>query len=355
MSLRRAKRNERHPTSPIWTLCWYGVGGMRVHVLHHAACFDGAASAAVFGAFYRHTIAPTAELVFVPKPHRRGDPFEDKDFEADDSAIVDFRYTTRPNLGWFFDHHKSAFQLPGEYAHFLADRSGRRFHDPLAPSCTGYMSEILRDRFGFDPSPFDDLIHWAEIIDSAAFANPSVPVELREPAMQLMTFVEHNRELRLVGRFIEDLLATPLSVLANATYVQSVVGPARDQHARDIELMRARCRVRGGVAEYDLSDQPPRAYNKFIAYYVHPDIEYLVGLSTAPDGRRRISAGYNPWLPPANRRFDIASLCERFDGGGHPYVGGVSFAPQDLDIARDAMQHIASVLRGESTLSPALP
>ena len=44
--------------------------------------------------------------------------FTDADFDADDSAIVDFRYSTHPRLGWFFDHHVSAFQLPGQREHF---------------------------------------------------------------------------------------------------------------------------------------------------------------------------------------------------------------------------------------------
>ena len=84
---------------------------MRVHVLHHAACFDGAASAAVFTAFYRVCVRDDAEFVYIPKAHQQGDPFTDADFDADDSAIVDFRYTQRPALTWYFDHHRSAFQL----------------------------------------------------------------------------------------------------------------------------------------------------------------------------------------------------------------------------------------------------
>lgn len=320
---------------------------MRVHVLHHAACFDGAASSAIFTALYRGCVRRDATFVYIPKAHRRGDPFEAADFEADDSAIVDFRYSTSDRLGWFFDHHKSAFQLPGQREHFEADRSGRKFHDETAPSCTGYIAEIGREQFGFDPSAHAELLHWAEIIDTASFPNPQMPVELSEPALQLMTFVEQNRDPATAARFITDLLQRPLQELAQADYVQGVVGPALRKHRRDIELMRQRCMVRDGVAEYDLSDQPPSAYNKFIAYYLHPEIKYLVGVSTGPDGRIKLSAGYNPWLPAGERQYDIAALCEQLGGGGHPYVGGVSFAAENAKPARDAQAFIASVLRGE--------
>ncbi len=318
---------------------------MRVHVLHHAACFDGAASAAVFTAFYRACVRADAEFVYIAKAHQQGDPFTDADFDADDSAIVDFRYSMNDKLGWFFDHHVSAFQLAGQREHFDANQTGRRFHDPVAPSCTNYIAEVGSRQFGWNPVEHAELLRWAELIDTASFPNPTMPVELDEPALQLMTFVEQNRDPRLVSRFITDLLDTPFETLAQTKYVRAVVDPALEVHRRDIELMRQRVEVKGDVATYDLSDQPPRAYNKFIAYSLHPQIRYLVGVSRGPDGSHKLSVGYNPWLPPEDRRHDIAMLCERLGGGGHPYVGGASFDPDAADAALAAMAATANLLR----------
>ncbi len=316
---------------------------MRVHVLHHAACFDGAASSAIFTAFYRACVNADATFVYLPKAHQAGDPFVDADFDADDSAIVDFRYSTHPRLGWFFDHHVSAFQLDGQRAHFDADVSGRRFHDATAPSCTGYIAKVGRERFGWDPAAHSELLHWAELIDTASFPTPSMPVELHEPALQLMTFVEQNRDATLAGRFIGDLLRTDLATLATEDYVRGVVDPALATHREDIELMRDRLQVERGVATYDFGDQPPRSYNKFIAYYLQPQIRYLVGITRGPDGGHKLSVGYNPWLPAEDRDHDIAALCETHGGGGHPYVGGASFGTE-VD-ARAALHSTAAALR----------
>jgi len=57
----------------------------------------------------------------------------------------------------------------------------------------------------------------------------------------------------------------------------------------------------------------------------------------------------NPWLPKADREHDIAALCERFQGGGHPFVGGVSFAPEADTDAIAAQRWILGVLRGETS------
>ena len=319
---------------------------MRVHVLHHGNCFDGAASAAIFAAFYRSCVDATAELVFVPKQHSPGNPFAPEDFDADDVAILDFRYTTEPRLGWFFDHHASAFQLPGERAHFEAPTSTRKFYDPRAPSCAGFVANAVATAFGFDRTPHAELLRWAELIDSAAFPDPIMPVALADPALRLMTFAEQNRDRSLVTRFINDLISTPFADLAACDYVSATLDPVLERHQRDIRLLAQRCDARQGVVEYNLLDQPPRAYNKFIPYYHHPTIRYVVGLSIGPDGSIKLTAGYNPWLPREAREHDISQLCELFGGGGHPFVGGASFGPMGFGAALEAQRHIADILRG---------
>lgn len=319
---------------------------MRVNVLHHGHCFDGIATAALFCALLRR-LEPAARFELVPKLHAAGDPFEPADFEADVVACVDFRYTTDPRLAWWFDHHRSAFQLPGQREHFEADTSGRKFYDPEAPSCAGLVARVAAERFGLDPGPHEELVRWAEIIDAAAFSEPAMPVLLEAPALRLMTFAEHGGDRRLLPRFVDDLLTRPLAEVAAADYVERTLAPVLARHRHDIELVRARCRVRDGVVEYDLLDQPPRTYNKFIAYYHHPEARYVVGTSIGPDGKPKLTAGYNPWLPARAREHGVAELCERFGGGGHPYVGGVSFDVAQEQQAREAQAFIAAVLRGE--------
>lgn len=321
---------------------------MRVHVLHHASCFDGASSCAIFTAFYRQRVSASAQLSYFAKHHRPGDPYDRSDFDADEVAVVDFRYTTNESLLWYFDHHKSAFQLPGERSHFDGDQSGRKFHDPSAPSCTGFIAEVTRERFGFDASAHGELLYWAELIDSAAFPDPQMPVRLLEPALQLMTFAEQNEQPELITPFIEDLVRIPIDVLASADYIVEALRPVLARQELDIDLFARRLSSSGGVLEYDLLDQLPRAYNKFIPYYHHPKAPYLVGVSVGPEGSIKLSAGYNPWLPPAERRHDIASLCERHGGGGHPYVGGISFGPGEEERARQVKSWLAAVLRGDA-------
>ena len=85
---------------------------MRVRVLYHDHCFDGAASAAYFTRFMQGVFYPEAEYVYTGMAHKASQLFEPSLFDGDVNAIVDFKYSSDPRLTWWFDHHQSAFLTP---------------------------------------------------------------------------------------------------------------------------------------------------------------------------------------------------------------------------------------------------
>jgi hypothetical protein len=58
----------------------------------------------------------------------------------------------------------------------------------------------------------------------------------------------------------------------------------------------------------------------------------------------KISVGYNPWSP-IPRTHNIAAICERYGGGGHPVVGAVSLAGDKVTEARALARSIAEELQ----------
>ncbi|HEX6731521.1 MAG TPA: hypothetical protein VF074_15960, partial [Pyrinomonadaceae bacterium] len=134
---------------------------MKLRLLYHGHCFDGVASAATFTRFYKEKLHPEAEVNFTGLLHRPGNLFDMGLFDSDENAIVDFKYAASEKLTWWFDHHESAFLTPEDEAHFLADKSGKKFLDPTKKSCTEFIAEITNERFGFNKEPLESLIHWA--------------------------------------------------------------------------------------------------------------------------------------------------------------------------------------------------
>jgi hypothetical protein len=167
-------------------------------------------------------------------------------------------------------------------------------------------------------------------------------VELKEPALRLMTFIENNRDPALAVRFIGDLISRPLGEIAADPYVAAPLGALLEQHARNIETMRATARLEGGVVFFDLADRETSAFNKFISYYLFPDARYSVGVSLA--SRAKISIGANPWAK-VPRTHDINRICERYGGGGHPVVGAISLPRAELPRAREIARDIVAELQ----------
>lgn len=318
---------------------------MRLKVLYHDNCFDGAASAAVFSRFFREKVNPAAEIVYEGLHHKaNAGAIEPAVFTGDENAIVDFRYSQDARLTWWFDHHQSAFQQPGDEAHFRADKSGKKFHDPRRKSCTKYLADVCAERFGFDTGPMSELIRWAEIIDGAQFESPKMAVELKEPALQLMMVLEANQDPTFIPRVIQAMQTTPLEAIAGRPEVQSALAPLMERHRRSIEVVRAKARLERGVVFFDVADEGYDGLNKFISYYLYPEARYTVWVGRG-DKRSKVSIGSNPWKPDA-RTHDLARIAERYGGGGHPVVAAVSFPADGLARARSVAAEVVAELRG---------
>lgn len=319
---------------------------MRMHVLFHDNCFDGAASAAVFSRFYRERIHPEATLSYQGLAHQAGGaPVPDAAFQGDENAIVDFRYSQSPRLTWWFDHHASAFQNPGDEAHFRSDTSGRKFHDARRKSCTVYLADVARARFGFDPGPMAELLEWAEIIDGAQFPSPGMAVGLREPALQLMTVLEANHDPALIPEVIRLLQRHTLSEVAARPMIQDPFRPLLERHQHNRDLVKKKAVHLQGVVFFDVADEGLDAMNKFIAYDLFPQARYVVWVGRGAK-RAKVSIGSNPWRPEL-RRHDLSAIAERWGGGGHPVVAAMSFKPEELPRAREAARAIVEELRQE--------
>ena len=315
---------------------------MKLRLLYHGHCFDGVASAAVFTRFYLSRINPDASVEYTSLLHRPGALFDEEMFDGDENAIVDFKYSTSPRLTWWFDHHQSAFLTSEDEAHFRRDQSGKKFLDATRKSCTEFIADVTHSRFAFEDAELDPLIHWAHIIDGALYESPAQCVELAAPALQLMQVIESDPDDDFIERIVRDLVKRPLDAVATGDEVQRRFQPILERHRETLEVMRRKGVYANGVVQFDLVDDSIEGFNKFIPYYLYPQTTYSVAL-TRGQHRTKISVGSNPWSPRP-RTHNIATICERYGGGGHAVVGAVSFAPDEVEKGRAAMREIVAEL-----------
>jgi hypothetical protein len=296
---------------------------MRVRVLYHDHCFDGAASAAFFSRFYEGKYAPDATFEFTGLAHKASQLFEDSLFDGDVNAIVDFKYSPDPRLTWWFDHHQSAFLSPQDAEHFRHDTSGQKLYDPAYISCTGFIADVARKKFGYQAEDLAQLVEWADIIDGARYASAQAAVEMHAPAMQLTLVIESAKGSEIIHKIIRWMRHSTLDQIIEKPEIQELYVPLHERHIRSIDIIRNHAHSENGVIFFDLIDVDLDGYNKFIPYYLFPDSTYTVSVSTQ-SFRTKVSVGSNPWAPqPPNH--NLATICERYGGGGHPKVGAISF------------------------------
>ena len=319
---------------------------MRVRVFYHDKCFDGASSAALFSRFYRERIRNDVEFVYSGLLHRAGALFDERQFDGDENAIVDFKYSSSPRITWWFDHHESAFLSPADAAHFEQEQSNRKFYDPAFKSCTSFIATVAEQRFGFDPRPVGELVHWTDIVDGAMYDDAESAVEMKAPAMKLTMAIEAAQEPDFVKRLIPLLAFQPLDSVLEEPFVASILPPLLERHQSSIAILRERSDEKDGTIFFDITDQDLEGYNKFIPYYLHPQSIYSVGLSKS-SFRVKVSVGSNPWSR-REPRVNLAKVCERYGGGGHARVGAISFDVTEDVAARNAAKEIVDELRASA-------
>ncbi len=316
---------------------------MKLRILYHGNCFDGVSSAAIFTKFYRAKVNANAEIGYTPTMHRAGNAFDRGLLDGDENAIVDFKYCPDERLTWWFDHHQSAFLSAPDEQHFLADTSGQKFLDIDSKSCAEFIARIAKEKYDFEDESLTELIEWAHIIDGALYDSPAQCVELRSSALKLMQVIEGEKDPGFVVRIIEALTQKSLDEIIESSEIQKRLKPILEQHWKTVEVIKEKSVCERGVVSFDLTGTGIEGYNKFIPYYFHPDVTYVVSLSQS-SFRTKISVGSNPWAPRP-RIHNIAEICERYGGGGHAVVGAVSLKPEDLELGKKYMKEIIEELR----------
>ena len=334
-------------------------------VATHGHCFDGLASAVLFTRFYR-ALASDATLSFRYKSCGYGPRMQmipEGWLDGDESAILDFRYTPSAKVSWYFDHHITGFATPAERDAALATAAaanaaalaasadggvaGARpqvFYEPTYGSCAKLIADVAAARFGVDMSPLAELVAWADIIDTARFPSAEAATAPDEPVLQLAAVIEHHGDGKFLKEFAPLLLDRPLAEIAASEGIQARWAPIRAAREAFVRRVESKAEVRGHVVLVDLTDAPLEVAAKFATYARFPACTYSVMLSRNKQ-HFKLSIGYNPWSG-APRLHDIASICRRYNGGGHPAVGACSFPLSAIESAKEAARTVVAELEG---------
>ena len=308
----------------------------RVHVATHGHCFDGLCSAVVFTRLHEHLRGEGWAYDIDPRgygPGENGVP--ESELRGDENAILDYRYTASTKLDYYFDHHVSAFATPADRTDFEARSAtgASMFHDGTYGSATQFIVDTAYSKYGCLMPELSDLVHWSDIIDRAAFADPREAVARETPPLRLMTIVERQGNAELYAELVPLLRTQSIEQVLERPSIAARLNPLLATHQAGVAALRVVARDMGGVVFADLSEGSVENAPKFVTYADYPKSAYSVVLTRSPK-KLKISVGYNPWsgIP---RTHNIAAYCEAHGGGGHPVVGAISLPATDIERARE--------------------
>ena len=318
---------------------------MKSVIATHGHCFDGLCSAVVFTRLLAKLRGPAVQFRYLACGYAPTQPALDGLLDGDENAILDYRFAATDRLHWYFDHHRTAFATAKDRAFFEARQAQRPFYyDASYSSCTKLIRDIALERHGIAMPELEPLTCWADKIDSAAFESAEAALDYSHPVMQLASVVEHHGDRQLLSELVPRLLESPVEEVARRSQHRALYRKIHRKKADFALRVRQSARTLDRVVFVDLSGSELESFGKFVTYALYPRAMYSVILGRFKNGAR-INVGYNPWSDHLLDR-DLSSICGRYGGGGHPFVGGITFPAEDLHRARDVAQEIALELVG---------
>jgi hypothetical protein len=283
---------------------------MRAVVATHGHCFDGLCSAVVFTRLLRALRGPAVRFFYQGCGYAPTQRSVEGMLDGDENAILDYRFSASDKVHWYFDHHRTAFGSDADRAFFEARREALPYHyDASYSSCTKLVRDVAEARYGV-----------------------------------AMPELEPHGDGALLARLVPRLLEAPVEEVARRSEHRELYRKIRRKKAAFAKRVQQNARTSGRVVLVDLSGAELESYGKFVTYALYPNAMYSVILGRFKNGAR-INVGYNPWSEHRLDR-DLSSICGRYGGGGHPFVGGISFPAEDVHRAKNVAQEIALELDG---------
>lgn len=238
------------------------------------------------------------------------------------AIIVDFLY--HPRAAFWFDHHPTTFLKPEWRKRFRPTKFCR--WNTRYFSCCHLMLDTLAKHFGYRPPGYlRELARWLDVIDGARYKSARQTIEKKEPALQLVYFLDARRKNpNILARFVRFLSTHSLRKAALLPEVKKFTKSAKGRTRKAVTFYKKNLVIEGRVAFIDIS-RARLVELRYAPFYLYPLLMYAVTLKK----RARpfhLTVGANPWRREQSR-IHIGELLRRcFRGaGGHRSVGGAEF------------------------------
>lgn len=240
------------------------------------------------------------------------------------SAVVDFLY--HPQAEFWADHHPTTFlteELRADYE--SGGNSAARFYDRQSGSCASLLWRKIGDALRPD-SRLEEMVRWAEKIDSAGYESVEEAFSNSHPALVLYRSLAIEADQQYCKFLVGKLKRRSLEEVSGSQETQRRFKRAEERSTLGLERVRQSVRMEGTVAVFEASSDGV-LMNRYSPYYFFPQARYSIAITHSKYGTK-ITAMRNPWLNFES--INLGQFMRQFGGGGHQRVGSLVL-PQEQE------------------------
>jgi hypothetical protein len=316
-----------------------GAGLVKSAALYfHYPCFDGLVSGVLAWAFLENCENWRIER-FCPVNYELRESWGSTQLHIP-AAVVDFLY--HPQASFWADHHVSTFLTRGAQEEYEWRKSRAcLLFDEKAGSCASLLWDHLHSRIP-DAARYQELVFWAEKIDSASYSSTHEAIWGDAPALRISFSLMLQNGIDYAQLLLKELRTGNLYRVAQLAPVSARFNEVRRRIAAGLKRVEGQVVLRDGIATFDVQAKDNEIISRYIPYHFFPEARYSIGVIRSSAGVR-VTAMRNPW-----RNFEsiaLGKLFEEFGGGGHHRVGAVVIGPERADQVQQVVDRLVSEMR----------
>lgn len=310
----------------------------------HAPCFDGIASA-VLAVDFLTTVWSWDRIELRPINYGDRDRWLSTKL-GEGTAVVDYLY--HPEAEFWADHHASSFLNANVRSHFEAGRARSWIYDSTEPSCAGLLRRELRNRFDYFNPRYEELVDWADKIDSARYEDINEAVDPSAPALMLNSTLELEPYETYCRFLIDALKQSPIADILALPAVQRRLKRANRLRLSGRDRFKGNAYLEDGIVLFNV-DATGVTVNRYLPFYYWPNARFSAGIIRR--GKEvKITAMQNPWHDASP--ISVGEICQRFNGGGHRRVGSILVSNRSSSEAREILTNLVTAIRNNTGHGP---
>jgi len=321
------------------------------HRYFHSSCFDVIVSSVMTADFLEKRQGWTLDQL-IPASYDARNGWLSHEL-LNPCAVVDFLY--HPQAEFWADHHGTTFLTEEAKRHFERRRGAWFVYDDHSGSCACLLRNHFAECFSFTDSRYEELVEWADKIDSARYASVEEAILGDAPALRIRASLAAGNGQEFSKQLVNELRFNTLDQVAGLPLVRERAEEVRSKIAAGLERFARAVRLdEDEIAVFDVTSQQGVMLSRYAPYHFFPVARYSVGVVRSPSGAK-ITAMRNPWreFPSVNLGRIFGNLGETFKnvgGGGHQRVASVILSSDQVQQAASILAHIVRQIREQDAL-----